>query len=90
MLYFICLMFPRRSAHEIEFAVQIPKKREHVSLFFDLRREKVSARELSDDFGTTYGPFLLVGETTVSPTVIRQVHLYIIAPCIHDSNHKFG
>ena len=39
---------------------------EHVSLFFDLRREKVSARELSDDFETVYGPFLLVGETTVS------------------------
>lgn len=66
MLYFICLMFPRRSTHEIEFAVQIPKKREHISLFFDLRREKVSARELSDDFGTVYGPFLLVDETTVS------------------------
>ena len=46
--------------------MQIPKKREHVSLFFDIRREKVSARELSDDFGTAYGPFLLVGETTVS------------------------
>ena len=59
-------MFPRRSAHEIEFAVQIPNKREHVSLFFDLRREKVSARELSDDFGTAYGLFPLVGETTVS------------------------
>ena len=42
------LTLPRGSAHEIEFAVQIPKKREHVSLFFDLRREKVSARELSD------------------------------------------
>ena len=66
MLYFICLMFPRRGAHEIEFAVQIPKKREHVSLFFDIRRAKVSAWELSDDFGTAYGPFLLVGETTVS------------------------
>ncbi len=48
-------MFPRRSAHEIEFAVQIPKKEEHISLW-----------ELSDDFGTVYGPFLLVGETTVS------------------------
>ena len=60
------LTLPRGSAHEIEFAVQIPNKREHVSLFFDLRREKVSARELSDDFGTVYGPFLLVGETTVS------------------------
>ena len=66
MLYFICLILPRRSAHEIEFAVQIPKKREHISLFFDIRREKVSARELSDDFETVYGPFLRVGETTVS------------------------
>ena len=66
MLYFICLMFPRRSAHEIEFAVQIPKNREHISLFFDLRMEKVSAWELPDDFGTVYVPFLLVGETTVS------------------------
>jgi hypothetical protein len=45
--------------------VQIPTKREHVSLFFDLRREKVSAPELSDDFGTAYGLFLLVDETTV-------------------------
>ena len=66
MLYSICLIFPRRSAHEIEFAVQIPKKREHISLYFDIRREKVSAWELPDDFGTVYGPFLLVGETTVS------------------------
>ena len=57
---------PRGSAHEIEFAVQIAKNREHISLFFDLRREKVSAWELPDDFGTVYGPFLLVGETTVS------------------------
>ena len=46
--------------------MQMPKKREHVSLFFDFWREKVSVRELSDDFGTVYGPFLLVGETTVS------------------------
>ena len=66
MLYFICLMFSRRSAHEIEFAVQIPKKREHISLFFDIRRERVSARELSDDFGTVYNPFLFVDETVVS------------------------
>ena len=60
------LSLPRSSAHEIEFAVQIPKKREHISLFFDIRREKVSARELSDDFGTAYGLFLLVDEATVS------------------------
>lgn len=44
----------------------MPKKREHISLFFDLRRGKVSARELSDDFETVYGLFLLVDETTVS------------------------
>ena len=60
------LTLPRGSAHEIEFAVQIPKKREHISLYFDIRREKVSAWELPDDFGTVYGPFLLVGETVVS------------------------
>ena len=45
--------------------MQMPKKREHVSLFFDFWREKVSVRELSDDFGTVYDPFLLVGETVV-------------------------
>ena len=55
----------RDSAYQIEFAVQIPKKREHISLFFNIRREKVSAWELSDDFGTAYGPFLLVGGTVV-------------------------
>ena len=43
---------PRGSAHQIEFAVQIRKKREHVSRFLHSAREKVSAQELSDDFGT--------------------------------------
>ncbi len=61
---------PRSSAHQIEFAVQIRKKREHVSRFLHSAREKVSAQELSDDFGTAFGPFLLVGETVVS----RQPH----------------
>ena len=42
------------------------ENREHVSRFSYFWREKVSAQELSDDFGTAYGPFLLVGETTVS------------------------
>ena len=60
------MLYPRISAHSIAFAMQMPKKREHVSLFFDFWREKVSVRELSDDFGTAYGLFLLVGETTVS------------------------
>ena len=32
----------RSSACKIAFALQIPKKREHVSLFFDFWREKVS------------------------------------------------
>jgi hypothetical protein len=41
----------------------MPKKREHVSLFFDFWREKVSVRELSDDFGTVYDPFLLPEKT---------------------------
>ena len=53
------MLYPRISAHSIAFAMQMPKKREHVSLFFDFWREKVSVRELSDDFGTVYDPFLL-------------------------------
>ena len=52
-------MRPRGSAHEIGFALQIPTKRERVSRFVALEREKVSAWELSDDFGTARGPFLL-------------------------------
>ena len=36
------LTLPRGSAHEIEFAVQIRKKREHVSHFLHFWREKVS------------------------------------------------
>ena len=34
--------------------------------FYTLKREKVSVWKLLDDFGTAYGPFLLVGETVVS------------------------
>ena len=49
----------RVSAHKIEFAQQIHKKREHVSRFLYTEREKVSEWELSDDFGTAHGPFLL-------------------------------
>ena len=47
------------SAHEIAFALQMLKKGEHVSPFLDFWREKVSEQELSDDFGTAHGPFLL-------------------------------
>ena len=54
------------STHSIEFALQIHKNRERVSRFLYLKREKVSVWELLDDFGTAYGPFLLVGETVVS------------------------
>ena len=46
--------------------MQIHKNRERVSQFLYLKREKVSVWELLDDFGTAYGPFLLVGETVVS------------------------
>ena len=48
----------RRSAAE--------KPRKDSAGFFDFGREKVSVWELSDDFGTACGPFLLVGETVVS------------------------
>ena len=60
--------------------MQMPKKREHVSLFFDFWREKVSVRELSDDFGTVYDPFLLVGETVVSrqPQRTRKASFFIL------------
>ena len=68
---FAMLTLPRGSAHEIEFAVQIPKKREHISLYFDIRREKVSAWELPDDFGTR-GAFLLAGGTVVPPAVANR------------------
>ena len=60
------LTLPRGSAHEIAFALQMLKKGEHVSPFLDFWREKVSEQELSDDYGTACGPFLLVGETVVS------------------------
>ena len=35
------------------------KPRKDSAGFFDFGREKVSVWELSDDFGTAYGPFLL-------------------------------
>ncbi len=35
------------------------ENREHVSRFSYFWREKVSEQELSDDFGTAHGPFLL-------------------------------
>ena len=62
------LTLPRGSAHEIEFAVQIRKKAgAGIWLFTLLEEESFDHREeLSDDFGTVCGPFLLVGETVVS------------------------
>jgi hypothetical protein len=62
------LTLPRGSAHEIEFAVQIRKKAGAcIWLFTLLEEESFDHREeLSDDFGTVCGPFLLVGETVVS------------------------
>ena len=46
--------------------MQIHKKAGRVPAFLYPEREKVSVWELLDDFGTAYGPFLLVGETVVS------------------------
>ena len=46
--------------------MQIHKKSGRVPDFLYFEREKVSEWELSDDFGTAYGSFLLVGETVVS------------------------
>lgn len=46
--------------------MQIHKKSGRVPDFLYFEREKVSEWELLDDFGTAYGPFLLVGETVVS------------------------
>ena len=40
--------------------------RKDSAAFLYPEREKVSVWELLDDFGTAYGPFLLVGETVVS------------------------
>ena len=85
------LLFSRHSAYLIEFAMQIHKNREHVSRFLYPKREKVSVWELSDDFGTACGPFLLVGETVVSrQQTVRQYHIIlqsnlsddVILPCI--------
>ena len=62
------LTLPRGSAHEIEFAVQIRKKAGACIWLFTLLEEESFDHweELSDDFGTVCGPFLLVGETVVS------------------------
>ena len=67
------LTLPRGSAHEIVlFAKQMHENRGRVPRFSYFQREKVSAWELSDDFGTAYGPFLLVGETVVSRQVMQK------------------
>ena len=78
----------RGSAHEIAFACKCQKSgsmyrrsaaekpRKDSAGFFDFGREKVSVWELSDDFGTACGPFLLVGETVVSrQQTVRQYHM---------------
>ena len=71
------------SAYSIEFAVQIHKNREHVSRFLYPKREKVSAWELSDDFGTAYGPFLLVGGTVVPRQPRKGSKSYDLLPFIY-------
>ena len=40
--------------------------------FFDFWREKVSVWELSDDFGTAHGPFLLSSEPWFGDSILKS------------------
>ena len=71
----------RRSAAE--------KPRKDSAGFFDFGREKVSVWELSDDFGTAHGPFLLVGGTVV-PRQPKRERLRSNAPKPFALYVKFG
>ena len=62
----ICFANAKKSGRVPRSAAEKPRK--DSADFFHFWREKVSVLELSDDFGTARGPFLLVGETVVSPT----------------------
>ena len=50
----------------------MPKIREHVSRIFDFKREKVSVWELSDDFGTAHGPFLLSAKPWFGDSILKS------------------
>ena len=54
----------RRSAAE--------KPRKDSAGFFDFGREKVSVWELSDDFGTTHGPFLLSAKPWFGDSILKS------------------
>ena len=50
-----------------------PRIRARIAQVLHPEREKVSVWELSDDFGTADGPFLLVSETVVSRQFIARI-----------------
>ena len=54
----------RRSAAE--------KPRKDSAGFFDFGREKVSVWELSDDFGTAHGPFLLLAKPWFVDSILKS------------------
>ena len=54
----------RRSAAE--------KPRKDSAGFFDFGREKVSVWELSDDFGTALGPFLLSAKPWFGDSILKS------------------
>ena len=54
----------RRSAAE--------KPRKDSAGFFDFGREKVSVWELSDDFGTVHGPFLLSAKPWFGDSILKS------------------
>ena len=54
----------RRSAAE--------KPRKDSAGFFDFGREKVSVWELSDDFGTAHGPFLLSAKPWFDDSILKS------------------
>lgn len=68
------LTLPRGSAHEIEFAVQIRKKAGAcIWLFTLLEEESFDHREeLSDDFGTAHGPFLLLAKPWFGDSILKS------------------
>ena len=54
------------------------KPRKDSAAFLYPEREKVSIQELSDDFGTAYGPVLRVGDTVVSRQPDQNAHSSVL------------
>ena len=66
------LMLSRGSAYEIAFAAQMHENRGRVPRFSYFKREKVSVWELSDDFGTAHGPFLLLAKPWFGDSILKS------------------